>query len=273
LLGREAPEAFTAIPIDTERRLASRAFPASGHYLLQFGHATRADRISVLFDCGKLGFGSISAHGHADALSLTLRAFGQDILVDPGTFDYFSYPAWREYFRGTFAHNTVLVDGLDQSTLQGSFLWGQTATARCLQWHPSTDGGTVTGEHDGYVRLADPVTHRRTLRLAGRLRTLTVEDTLVAGGEHRVAILFHLSETCVARAAGGVVQIGVGSHVVRLELDPRLEVTILEGSEQPIGGWVSRGYHQKNRATTIVGTGSFRGSASFRCTVVLDPAL
>ena len=67
-------------------RLASRAFPDSGYYLLQSGGGGAADdRISVLFDCGELGFKSIAAHGHADALSLCVRAFGRDILVDPGT--------------------------------------------------------------------------------------------------------------------------------------------------------------------------------------------
>ena len=112
--------------------LASRAYPESGYYLLQAGGAERHG-VSVVFDCGELGFGSIAAHGHADALSFTLRAFGQDVLVDPGTYDYFSYPEWRRYFRSTRAHNTVEVDGLDQSTMVGPFLWGQRAQARCLE--------------------------------------------------------------------------------------------------------------------------------------------
>ncbi len=72
--------------------LASRAFPDSGLYLLQCGHRGQPDRISVTFDCGDLGLGTIAAHGHADALAVTLRAFGADILVDPGTYDYFSLP-------------------------------------------------------------------------------------------------------------------------------------------------------------------------------------
>ena len=59
------------------------------------------DRLSVLFDCGELGFKSIAAHGHADVLSFTVRAFGEDLLVDPGTYDYFTFSGWRLYFRGT----------------------------------------------------------------------------------------------------------------------------------------------------------------------------
>lgn len=55
----------------------------------------------MVFDCGLLGMEPLAGHGHADALSFALRAFGSDVLVDPGTYDYFSYPTWREYFRST----------------------------------------------------------------------------------------------------------------------------------------------------------------------------
>ena len=82
------------------------------------------DRVSVLFDCAELGYGSIAAHGHADALSFTLRVGGRDVFVDPGTFDYFTYPEWRTYFRTTASHNTLEIDGRDQSAMLGPFLWG-----------------------------------------------------------------------------------------------------------------------------------------------------
>jgi hypothetical protein len=107
--------------------LAARSFPAAGYYLLQCGNPERGDSISVLFDCGELGLGSIAAHGHADALSVCVRAFGRDVLVDPGTYDYFSFPAWREYFRSTRAPPRLVLDGLDQSSMLGPFLWGRRA--------------------------------------------------------------------------------------------------------------------------------------------------
>ena len=94
----------------------------------------------MVFDCGELGFKAIAAHGHADALSFTLRAFGSDVFVDPGTYDYFSYSAWRAYFRSTSAHNTLAVDGRDQSVMLGPFLWGARAQARCIAWEPGIQG-------------------------------------------------------------------------------------------------------------------------------------
>ena len=126
-----------------------RLLPAAG------GRGRRPGSAS-LFDCGELGFGSIAAHGHADALSFALRAFGEDVLVDPGTYDYFTHPEWRRYFRSTRAHNTVEIDGLDQSTMDGPFLWGQRATARCLGWEPTPRGRPRQRRARRLRRLAGP---------------------------------------------------------------------------------------------------------------------
>ncbi len=271
LLGPDAPRRFADIPVGPARPLRSRAFSDSGLYLLQTGNAADDSGISVLFDCGELGFKSIAAHGHADALSVQVRAYGQDILVDPGTFDYFAHPRWREHFRGTAAHNTVMVDRLDQSTMLGPFLWGQRASARCLAWQSSAEGGFVSGEHDGYRRLSDPVTHRRTVRIDEKSRTIEIDDLLQASGEHEVVIRFHFSESCVLRKrAGHVVDFEIQSKGVRLEMDPALDVTVLEASEDPIGGWVSRGYHRRGRAATVVGSATCRGTRTFITRLILS---
>ena len=167
---------------DPQAPLGHVAFPHSGYYLLQSGRRGATDALSVLVDCGELGFGAIAAHGHADALSLTLRAGSADVLIDPGTYDYFTYPEYRAYFRSTRAHNTVVVDGVDQSAALGSFMWGRRANARCIEWSP--EHGRLVAEHDGYTRLADPVRHRRTVSLAGR--SVTVIDDLVMQDAHDV---------------------------------------------------------------------------------------
>jgi hypothetical protein len=272
LLGPDGLAAFDAISTETDRTLESRAFPHSGYYLLQCGHVNRPDAVSVLFDCGELGFGAIAAHGHADALNLTVRAYGRDVLVDPGTYDYFSHPQWRSYFRGTTAHNTVTVDGQDQSTMRGPFLWGPRAAARCTAWEVSADAIVAAGEHDGYLRLSDPVRHRRTLHLSPGQRTLTIRDELVASGHHAVTLAFHFGELCVVRHAGGnLVEVELDGHGAHLELDSRLALQIVRGRDQPIGGWISRGYHRKTPTTTVFCTAAAQGGSTFVSRLVLDP--
>jgi hypothetical protein len=274
LLGPRASTLFREVPDTTRISLPSSAFPDAGYYLLQCGRTGSRDRISVLFDCGELGFGAIAAHGHADALSLTVRAFGTDVLVDPGTYDYFTYHDWRRYFRSTQAHNTVEVDEVDQSQQLGLFLWGARASARCLEFRSDDTGVEVTGQHDGYRALSDPVVHRRQVRLEPASRTVTVLDEIHTEGFHRIALRFHLAEHCrVAARDGNRFEIHVADRgVVVLDMDSRLAVETLAGSESPIGGWVSRGYHVKVPSTTLVGRAECIASTAFVCRLEVLPA-
>jgi hypothetical protein len=260
LFGPAAPTRFDAIPDDAPKELSSQAFPDSGYYLLQTGRMSPDERLSVLFDCAEHGYGAISAHGHADALSFTLRAFGQDVLVDPGTYDYYTHTDWRRYFRSTPAHNTITIDDTDQSEILGNFMWGARANARCLRWTPRPDGGTVVGEHDGYRRLPDPVTHRRELELAGHAGILTLRDDIVAAAEHRITLHLHFAEH--ARLVGQSDHhwvFALPDARVVVELDPRLMAQVFCGSTQPMRGWVSRGYHHKAPAPTLVASMVARG--------------
>ncbi|MCP5144501.1 MAG: alginate lyase family protein [Gammaproteobacteria bacterium] len=73
-----------------------------------------ADARYLVFDCGPVGAGN---HGHLDALSIEVAAYGKPLVVDPGRYTYHEggHYNWRAHFRGTAAHNTVQVDGLEQA--------------------------------------------------------------------------------------------------------------------------------------------------------------
>ena len=266
LLGSEAKQRFDDLPsTHTPRQLASKGFTDSGYYLLQCGSAGSSERISVAVDCAELGFKSIAAHGHADALSFVLCAFGREIFVDPGTYDYFTYPEWRTYFRSTRAHNTVVVDNEDQSMMLGPFLWGRHAKSQCIEWDPwPGGGGRLVAGHDGYRRLRDPVTHRRSIELNPTSRRLTIVDEIAATAHHHVAIYFHLSESCRASVfSSNKVCISLPEGKLTLAVDPRLKLTLFMGSEDPKCGWVSKGYHRKVSAPTVVAEGLCLGSDTF----------
>lgn len=269
LLGPEAQERFGRVQQqDTCRPLCSIAFPETGLYLLQRGRLGSEDSVSLIFDCAELGYGPIAAHGHADALSFTLRVGGRDVFVDPGTFDYFSWPSWRNYFRSTAAHNTFEVDGRSQSEILGPFLWGRRATARCLRFERGSDGagGVVEGEHDGYRFLPDPVFHRRALFMDGETGAVTVTDELRARRAHDVCLRFHLSDACaVHRVTERRLRIETGPATVWLDTDPKLSLSLVRGEgESPSCGWISKGYHQKAATTTIVLAGRIGGNTVFR---------
>ena len=61
--------------------------------------------------------------------------------------------------------------------------------------------------------------------------------------------------------------IDVGLGTVTIEFDRCLRVKSFNGSEDPIGGWVSRGYHQKKASTTLIGRCTSAGKSSLVCRV------
>ncbi|HEY0780524.1 MAG TPA: alginate lyase family protein, partial [Gemmatirosa sp.] len=155
------------------------------------------DEIWCRCDHGPLGFLSLAAHGHAAALSIEVRYGGVDVLADPGTYCYHGEPRWRAYFRSTLGHNTLEVDGENQSVDGGAFMWLRHARARLLAAE-GLDAGHVASweaEHDGYARLDAPAIHRRTVALDRERRTLGIVDALQSAGAHDCRLAFHLGDT------------------------------------------------------------------------------
>lgn len=140
LLGAAGSQAFDALP-DLSPEALPRAFPDGGYYVMGARFDTPGE-VRLTADAGPLGYLGIAAHGHADALALTLSVAGQTVLVDPGTYAYHTQKQWRDYFRGTSAHNTVRIDGRDQSESGGNFLWLRKAQSQCLAWRDDADGNS-----------------------------------------------------------------------------------------------------------------------------------
>ena len=178
--------------------------------------------VRIVADAGPLGYLSIAAHGHADALSFTLSAGGCELLIDPGTYAYHTHKRWRDYFRGTTAHNTVRVDLQDQSLNAGNFLWLRHARRAAHQLRDARrEEERLIAEHDGYARLQDPVLHRRELCFAPASATLTVRDELPCRGEHQLELFWHFAEDCEVGSTAGLIARN-GPAVLSMTLPARL---------------------------------------------------
>jgi len=240
-------------------------FPHGGYYLLGKDFGTLQE-VRMVVDCGALGYLSLAAHGHADALSFTLSMGGEEMLVDPGTFAYHTQREWRDYFRSTAAHNTVQVDGQDQSQIGGNFMWLHKARATLLG-HEA--GQFFAGKHDGYMRLRDPVMHERVIRFDAKRNTVIVEDTLECFGEHEVALHWHAAEGCQAETAGQTLQLAKRSKGLLMSCRFGDGPQLYCASTAPIAGWISRTFDSKAGITTAVWRGTIRGST----TIVTEIAL
>jgi hypothetical protein len=259
LLGDDAAVCFEALAIPAAPS-PRREFPEGGYYMLgqNFG---LAEEIRAVVDCAPLGYLSIAAHGHADALAFTLSVAGEELLVDPGTYAYHTQKQWRDYFRSTRAHNTVCVDGLDQSVIGGNFMWLKHARAELETWQPGELEDRIAGNHDGYLRLADPVRHRREIVFDKTSHTLKVRDSLHCLRKHRVELHWHCHEEADVSLLGSGVMIARANSLLSLTFDDqRFLVRLARAEETPPLGWISRSFDSKSPCTVVVWTGEIEGA-------------
>jgi hypothetical protein len=172
--------------IPKEPSKTSMAFRSGGYFVMRDGWTPEANYL--LFDCGP--HGSLACgHAHADALAIDVAANGRTVLVDPGTCTYTGSRELRDWFRGSHAHNTVTIDGESSSAPNGPFSWKTTARCSLDKWVSEDRFDFVSGQHDGFTRLQDPVTVKREiLFLKGDY--WIIRDTIAAAREHRVEVRF-----------------------------------------------------------------------------------
>lgn len=244
---------------------ARRVFPEGGYYVLGADLGSPAE-VRITADAGPLGYLSLAAHGHADALSFTLGVSGEELLIDPGTYDYHCQPRWRAYFRGTAAHNTVRVDGCDQSESGGNFLWTRHAETHLLAWDSNERTDRLMAEHDGYERLRDPLRHRREMVYDKQQRSLAIIDSFTCRLAHALEWHWHCAEHAVVGLDGAAVTVRGRRGRMRIAMpDCGLRPEVIRGDESAPLGWVSRRLDERQPCSVARFQGEIRGSARF-CT-------
>ena len=220
-------------------------------------------------DAGPLGYREIAAHGHADALSFTLSVGGEEFLVDPGTYAYHTEGEWRSYFRGTSAHNTVRIDGMDQSQSGGNFMWLRKARALLRALEQQRHAGHVRGLARRLSRPRGSGDPSPADCLGQGRSQISIDDGLEMAGTHDVEIFFHCHEECTVRPFAGGVELARGDRAVRLcwpDADSA-QVRLFEGSLDPIAGWVSRRFDRKHPAVTVAWKARLTGNHLLRTAI------
>ncbi len=250
LLGTDALPIFSSI--QSQRPAHARHFYEHAGYLTQRSDCEQGSQL--IFDCG--GHGSESGgHAHADALSISVSAGGTPLLVDPGTAVYNCAPEWRQFFRSTAAHNTVVVDGLDQSQQDDTFKWKSIAKTRVNRQFTIAGVEYIDAEHDGYSRLKQPVTHRRKV-LFTRPNYWIVMDELRGRGEHTFDFHYHFAAGAKLFVVGdeqkGEIDVRAKVEQTGLQMSvfaaANIRAEVLCGQYSPIQGWTSGLYGERRPA-------------------------
>jgi hypothetical protein len=199
--------------------------PDSGIAVLRSGEA------SVIFSAMPNGLAGRGSHTHCDKLSVVFRVGRDEIFCDSGSRCYTRSAEFRNFDRSTQAHNTLMVDGVDQNTIPSDpgllFQCGNEALVSGIE---RVEGeSAVRASHKGYSSLG--VEHQRTVRLAQN--ELVVLDELTGADTHLLELRYILgpewhvsSEERVGDKVGCVIS---GSRRLSLtcEAESQLALSIL----------------------------------------------
>ena len=253
LFGEEGRQAFDAVA-PTDDPPTSEFYPEEGHFILRSAQSDQ--EVYVHMDAAALGFLSIAAHGHADALSFVLHVDGHPIITDVGTYTYHTEPDWRNYFIGTLSHNTIRVGGQDQAQSVGPTIWIQHYQPIVLYHETNDTNDTVVAEHDGYQRIG--VTHRRELSLDKTKNTLRIVDDIILDhpGEHILDVPLHLHPAVTIDTLNEATYVlkTDGARTVTVRPDPLLTLSVVKGQTDPLLGWYSSSFQKKEPTSVLYGS-------------------
>lgn len=218
-------------------------FPVGGYITARSGwgadETAYGDERFMLMDAGPIGDGG---HGHYDQLSVELYAHGHPLVVDPGRFTYTRGPM-RQWFKGSKGHNTVTIDGLDQTPYRHAAPKQATSRAhilrrRSLPYFDAVEAEVRSPQHE--------VVHTRRVLFPHR-DYWVIHDHVLGDTEHCYEARWHLPAeahgrvTIVRNAEQTTVRTPSAVLVVRASLMVEIEP-----------GWVSLSYGVKEPAPVIV---------------------
>ncbi len=219
-------------------------FSSAGYFIQRSGWGDKGsgftDERFLIFDCGPLGDGG---HGHYDALSIEVAAGGRPLIIDPGRFTYHEDKLnWRHRFKGTAAHNTVCVDGLDQTPYRCGKPKGPIAEAQLIERLSAPSFDVL---HGRVTSPAYDAVHTRFIFFIADEYWVIV-DQLSAELPHEYDLRFHLAPEAMNHTR---VQSRDGNNAV---IAPGLAL-VFPSDHQPQlePGWIAPQYGQRISAPVV----------------------
>jgi hypothetical protein len=213
----------------------NKRFPVSGQSFMRtsFNQASPGQSTWLSFNAGKWR----NAHCHLDALAITYYSDGLALMPDGGLYEYANTATSAraavvaDYFNGTSAHNTVVVDGASQSN-EPQFV------------DNVTEGLVVSGDGWGYQsashQLYAGVTHSRSVVLLGQDAAI-VFDHLTGSDAHDYTQTWHLwTDAAIATtgldvaATGSNGNGGTAALALHQGITDGVKLTSVKGQNEPV---------------------------------------
>lgn len=162
------------------------SFPQSGYFIMAPDPGAR-----LMVDCGPVGPDYQPGHSHCDTLSFEFSLRGKRVIVDSGCYGYEDGEI-RQYNRGNMGHNTLTIDGENQSEVWGAHRCARRAYPMYARLRSEPGGKAVfEGAHDGYRRLSGKPIHYRRVEWSDG--TISIDDRLDGKGKHDIELRLHIN--------------------------------------------------------------------------------
>ncbi|WP_127587757.1 alginate lyase family protein [Paenibacillus koleovorans] len=237
------------------------AFPYGGYYVMRSGWS--GESAYMLFKASRIGVG----HMHEDANSLVLTAYGRQLLIDSGNFNYADDERSRRinaYFYSSSAHNTISVDGFSQARLRRQstnpeHLAASRKPIGC-RWIAQADLVLAEGEYaDAYGDAVRDVRHnRQVLYVMPDLWIVT--DRLYAAEPHTYTLTWQMSaefapeeiRLCDDGEVSTTSGTGANLHIRYFGGESGRNTVMLYGRSEPdYAGWQAYAYDRMRESADI----------------------
>lgn len=190
----------------------------------------------LLLDAGDPCPANLPAHAHCDLLSFEFSVGTQRMIVDSGVYQYAAGP-WRDYCRSTRAHNTISIDGLEQSEVWDSFRVGRRAKPLNVRQFAGNDYTAITASHNGFAREIPGGLHARSIVLLKDKVWLVLDRvTFDEPGLHTIENFLHFHPDVKVAWTGGCWN--ATSNVANMaQMSFNWDVIMTSATTDPLQGW------------------------------------
>ena len=216
-----------------------------------------------VFDLGPFGIG----HQHNDKLHISIFAHGRDLLVDAGRYTYLSYNSrspidWRGYFRRSWSHNVILVDGNSQNDEVNE------VNQPSSDWEMREKYDFALGSFEKGWDEINGIHHRAFFNIKGKC--WLIYDRISLEATSKIQALWHFHPDCTVPVPKGsqvmTTDPGLGNlRIVPVSPESLLwNVTVVKGQEVPTyQGWYSERQNRKVPSPCAIYEAQNVKSASF----------
>lgn len=156
----------------------------------------------LLVDVGNIAPDYLPGHAHSDTLNFILYVNQKPFIVDTGISTYQNNEI-RQLERSTLAHNTVQVDGFEQSEIWSSFRVGRRAKAKILLENEHQ----ITAMHNGYKRYG--IIHKRTFMTDNQC--ITIQDELMGETKYSQKAYLHFHPNVELKIEENIIKTNLGN--------------------------------------------------------------